>query len=203
MDLSRLTTALDGNPALQRRARLASLCITVLIDDTASTVRIGDAVTVAAGGADDAAFSLSASTEGWREFAKPVPAVGYQSLVGMQRVVHLRVDGDMVVYGRHMLFLEQLFAALRPPAGTTDIAAIGTPFIEPVVGRYLRLDFNGAPHRLYFEEAGQGIPLLCLHTAGSDGRQYRALLNDPAITDRFRASRQRPTGLPRTSMSTR
>ena len=186
MDLSRLTTALDGNPALQRRARLASLCITVLIDDTASTVRIGDAVTVAAGGADDAAFSLSASTEGWREFAKPVPAVGYQSLVGMQRVGHLRVDGDMVVYGRHMLFLEQLFAALRPPAGTTDIAAIGTPFIEPVVGRYLRLDFNGAPHRLYFEEAGQGIPLLCLHTAGSDGRQYRALLNDPAITDRFR-----------------
>src|SRR4029450_7269142 len=45
---------------------------------------------------------------------------------------------------------------------------------------------NGRPHRLYFEEAGQGIPLLCLHTAGADGRQYRELLNDPAITARFR-----------------
>ena len=55
-----------------------------------------------------------------------------------------------------------------------------------MVGRYLRLDFNGRPHRLYFEEAGQGIPLLCLHTAGADGRQYREVLNDPAITARFR-----------------
>ena len=58
--------------------------------------------------------------------------------------------------------------------------------IEPITGRYMRLDIHGRPHRLYWEEAGQGIPLLCLHTAGSDGRQYRALLNDPAITERFR-----------------
>ncbi|MBM3649059.1 MAG: alpha/beta hydrolase [Alphaproteobacteria bacterium] len=64
--------------------------------------------------------------------------------------------------------------------------SVGEPTIEPVIGRYLRLDFKGLPHRLYFEEAGQGIPLLCLHTAGADGRQYRALLNDAAITDRFR-----------------
>ena len=58
--------------------------------------------------------------------------------------------------------------------------------IEPITGRYMRLDIHGRPHRLYWEEAGAGIPLLCLHTAGSDGRQYRALLNDPAITARFR-----------------
>ncbi|MCA1481239.1 alpha/beta hydrolase, partial [Bradyrhizobium sp. NBAIM08] len=34
--------------------------------------------------------------------------------------------------------------------------------MEPVIGRYLRLDLNGQPHRIYFEEAGEGIPLLCL-----------------------------------------
>ena len=60
------------------------------------------------------------------------------------------------------------------------------PAIEPITGRYMRLDVDGRPHRLYWEEAGAGIPLLCLHTAGSDGRQYRALLNDPEITERFR-----------------
>ena len=54
--------------------------------------------------------------------------------------------------------------------------------LEPIVGRYARI----GNHRIYFEEAGQGIPLLCLHTAGSDGRQYRAVLNDPEITRRFR-----------------
>src|SRR5215207_5041416 len=58
--------------------------------------------------------------------------------------------------------------------------------IEPILGRYLHLELGGRPHRVYFEEAGAGIPLLCLHTAGSDGRQYRGLLNDPDVTRRFR-----------------
>jgi pimeloyl-ACP methyl ester carboxylesterase len=64
-------------------------------------------------------------------------------------------------------------------------AAVQTGF-EPVVGRYLNLDLLGKPHRLYVEEAGEGIPLLCLHTAGSDGRQYRAVMNDAGITEKFR-----------------
>ena len=60
------------------------------------------------------------------------------------------------------------------------------PRLEPIVGRYLHLEFQGRPYRVYFEEAGAGIPLLCLHTAGADGRQFRHLLNDAAVTDRFR-----------------
>ncbi len=54
--------------------------------------------------------------------------------------------------------------------------------IEQIVGRYL----NFQDQRIYFEEAGQGIPLLCLHTAGSDGRQWRGVLNDKDITSRYR-----------------
>ena len=186
MDFSRLAAALDGNAALQRRARLAAFSFAVLGGTEPVTVRVGERITVDKGAAANAAFALTASAPGWAEFAKPVPGVGFQSLVGMQRLGHLRVEGDILAWGRHMLFLEQVFAALRPAAPSPAPAAIGEPVIEPIVGRYLRLDFNGRPHRLYFEEAGQGIPLLCLHTAGADGRQYRALLNDPAITARFR-----------------
>jgi pimeloyl-ACP methyl ester carboxylesterase len=57
--------------------------------------------------------------------------------------------------------------------------------IEPVAGRYLHLDYAGRHYRLYFESAGQGIPLVCLHTAGSDTRQYRGLLTAASVTDRF------------------
>ncbi len=183
---TRLAQALDGNEALQRRARLANLSLTVLSGGEATSVQVGERVVVGPAAAFGSAFSLAAPPEAWAEFAKPVPAVGFQSLVAMQRVGHLRVEGDMVAYGRNLLFLEQLFAALRPPSAAQPPAAIGAPVIEPVVGRYLRLDFNGRPHRIYFEEAGEGIPLLCLHTAGADGRQYRALLNDPEITRRYR-----------------
>jgi len=58
--------------------------------------------------------------------------------------------------------------------------------LEPIVGRYLRLPLGGRAHRVYFEEAGQGIPLVCLHTAGADGRQFRHLMNDPEMTRHFR-----------------
>lgn len=60
------------------------------------------------------------------------------------------------------------------------------PSFEPITGRYVNLLLLGKPHRLYIEEAGEGIPLLCLHTAGSDTRQYRAIMNDEEILKRFR-----------------
>lgn len=58
--------------------------------------------------------------------------------------------------------------------------------LEPMVGRYMTLSIAGRDNRVYFEEAGQGIPLLCLHTAGADGRQFRHLMTDPAVTANFR-----------------
>jgi pimeloyl-ACP methyl ester carboxylesterase len=61
-----------------------------------------------------------------------------------------------------------------------------TATLEPVTGRYVRFELDGRSYRVYFEEAGQGIPLLCLHTAGADSRQFRGLLNETRITDRFR-----------------
>jgi len=67
--------------------------------------------------------------------------------------------------------------------------------LEPIVGRYFTLQHNGAAHRVYFEEAGSGPPLLCLHTAGADGRQFRDLLNDAEVTrvlDVFRAASTAP-----------
>ena len=57
---------------------------------------------------------------------------------------------------------------------------------EPISGQYGKFKIDGIDYRIYWEEAGQGIPLVCLHTAGSDGRQYRALLNDKKILERFR-----------------
>ena len=45
---------------------------------------------------------------------------------------------------------------------------------------------QGHEYRVYFEEAGSGIPLVLMHTAGTDGRLYRHLLEDPEITRDFR-----------------
>ncbi len=57
---------------------------------------------------------------------------------------------------------------------------------DSIIGRYVYLTLNGREHRVYFEEAGHGIPLLCLHTAASDSRQYRHLMTDADVTAHFR-----------------
>ena len=79
--------------------------------------------------------------------------------------------------------------AARPRAASRDEGhanrdALMT--IEPIVGRYLNVNVADVAYRIYFEEAGQGTPLLCLHTAGADSRQYRHLMTDEAITRNFR-----------------
>jgi pimeloyl-ACP methyl ester carboxylesterase len=58
--------------------------------------------------------------------------------------------------------------------------------IEPMIGRYVHVDIGGEVHRVYFEENGRGIPLVCLHTAGSDNRQWRYLLADEEFAKDFR-----------------
>ncbi|MAM67709.1 MAG: alpha/beta hydrolase [Rhodospirillaceae bacterium] len=58
--------------------------------------------------------------------------------------------------------------------------------IDSITGRYVYFDIEGRPHRVYFEESGAGIPLICLHTAGSDATQFRHLLTDVEIAKQFR-----------------
>ena len=57
---------------------------------------------------------------------------------------------------------------------------------DPIVGRYVYVPYDGQTYRIYYEENGSGIPMVCLHTAGTDGRQWRHQLCDPEITKNFR-----------------
>lgn len=58
--------------------------------------------------------------------------------------------------------------------------------IENIIGRYVTVSIAGVQQRIYFEEAGQGRPIVCLHTAGADTRQWRHLLNDVEVTSQHR-----------------
>ena len=175
----------DANPhiALQRSFGPLTLDLRSGDDRTVATID-GQGVRFSPPGPAAADLVLSAAPAAWAELRKAAPAPGFQTLATMRRARHLTVTGDMVKFSRHLLLLEMLFSPLED--GAAPEAGAVAPVVEPVTGRYLRLSIAGRPHRVYFEEAGQGVPLLCLHTAGSDGRQYRHILNDAGVTDRFR-----------------
>src|SRR5207244_10635562 len=57
---------------------------------------------------------------------------------------------------------------------------------DAAVGRYVYVRIQGVQHRIYYEEAGRGIPILLQHTAGADGREWRFMLEDSDLQQRFR-----------------
>ena len=57
--------------------------------------------------------------------------------------------------------------------------------IEPIVGRYIYLTIQGIEYRVYCEESGHGIPMICQHAGGSQTLEWRFVLNDPEITSKY------------------
>jgi pimeloyl-ACP methyl ester carboxylesterase len=50
-----------------------------------------------------------------------------------------------------------------------------------IVGRYVTLAVGEDTTDVFYEETGDGVPLVCLHTAGADSRQFHDLLRHPAL----------------------
>ncbi len=175
------------HPNISWRGRFANACIELRSGETSHFLQLdSDGVSISDSQPDhNITLTLAASEAAWSELLGPAPRPGLQSISAMRRMGHLRVSGDFLAYYQNLMALEILFAMSRPrPDNAT--ASPSEPILDPIVGRYINMDFQGRPHRIYFEEAGSGIPLICLHTAGADGRQYREILNDLDITANYR-----------------
>jgi pimeloyl-ACP methyl ester carboxylesterase len=180
--------------ALERRGRTLDADVLIEVGDRAwlAAIRRGQVVELRRGPFVLPSFTLALriTAEGMARFLAPAPVPGWNDLLALRRQGALRIEGDTAVFFAHLAWFKGALALLRqgpvPAKAVAPAAPWGEPEFEPVTGRYLRMDIEGRPHRVYVEEAGEGTPLLLLHTAGSDGRQWRDLLNDAEITSRFR-----------------
>jgi pimeloyl-ACP methyl ester carboxylesterase len=132
---------------------------------------------------------VTAAEVAWRDFLAVVPRPPCADLFGAQRGWLMDIQPLITDAARHNAvrrfgWLLRAAAVGEPPAQPTRPVRHGQH--DQAVGRYVHLDVDGESHRLYYEQAGSGIPLLCHHTAASDARQWRHLLEDSWVTDRFR-----------------
>lgn len=130
-------------------------------------------------------LALRIAPDGWAAFMAADPEPGWHDLMGLRRKGKLFAEGDLALFFAHLQWFKAALALLRPAVTQPRANPPAPAGWEPIRGGYLHLQIQGRPHRVYVEQAGEGIPLVLLHTAGSDGRQYRDLLNDPAVTSRF------------------
>lgn len=101
----------------------------------------------------------------------------------------LERQADDLLWWQYLPAIQRIVELLRAPgepAARTMVEGRELPRFDSPVGRYVHLDLDGHDHRVFYEEAGTGIPVLMQHTAGSHGTQWRHLFENPTITDHFR-----------------
>ena len=135
-------------------------------------------------------IAFTGDTMTWQNVLAAVPERFNNDL--MANISHaqgLAREADPVVFAQYFAAVARSVELLRPPIerGETmphDNRPAGT--LDAPVGRYVHLNIDGFDHRVYYEEAGQGIPVLMQHTAGAHSAQWRHVFEVPEITERFR-----------------
>ncbi len=178
---------LDGELRLAVRHWTGGIRLAIGNDQTGFTVTNG----VIEAGVPEAGpdvVSIAGSIDAWTPLLEAVPSRFATGVVPFVAAGLLTVDADPIRYWQYLPAIERTIELLRPPVETPRTVPEergSVPRHDSPVGRYIHLDLEGADYRIYYEQAGTGIPLLLQHTAGAHGLQWRHLFEVPEITDHF------------------
>jgi hypothetical protein len=123
----------------------------------------------------------------WAEALSPQPAVGYQSFGALRRQTPgFRMQGHELHWAQALPVLERLLQAMRSKPEVADNT--NPRFFDALAhvrGKYVQL--GTAPDTWAYSEAcGEGPPLLMLHTAGADARQWHGLMAQAELRQAWR-----------------
>jgi pimeloyl-ACP methyl ester carboxylesterase len=172
---------------LRRWGRQASLRFALESDGVPVEFAFGEA-------APTPAFTLAAPAAIWAKALQPLPPRHHHSLFALRmRVPEFRILGSELALMQHchlarrVLEIGRWLAAGRAlPVPEIPRPALVEPEPAEILGRYVPVTADGTAYRIHCEAAGEGRDLLCLHTAGADGRQFHRLMADRRITRDWR-----------------
>lgn len=183
LDPARLATALN-DPELLAMARGLEARLRLRCGEAGLDLLAQGGTLTAGRMAGQADVTLEGDAPLWRAVLAEVPPPRSQSFTALQLAnPAASVSGDALRLAQSRPVLERLLELLRAPA---PAAAQAAPDLSGITGRYVRLDAPDGIHDIFVEEAGRGIPVVLLHTAGADARQYQALLAAAELTRDFR-----------------
>lgn len=133
--------------------------------------------------------TLTAADSVWDALLSAVPPRFMNDIWPLIGRKKLHKSGDPLVFAQYFPAVMRAVELLRPASpvmGLHHERASCAGHLDSPIGRYIHLELGGQDYRIYFEEAGTGIPLILHHTAGSHASQWRHLFECKEITDRFR-----------------
>jgi pimeloyl-ACP methyl ester carboxylesterase len=180
-------TACANDPVLAAWRGPWSVAFAVESDGAATSFAIVDGV-VHPGGASQ--FTLAAPAAVWTKFLAPIPPRHHHAIFAMAaQVPEFSVRGDQLAFLQHCHVVRRVLEIGKwlalgnaAPTPASPHLPLTAPSSRPLVtGQYVPLTARGTTYQVYAEQAGVGRDLLCLHTAGADGRQFHRLMADPRI----------------------
>ncbi|MGH7041814.1 MAG: alpha/beta fold hydrolase [Acetobacteraceae bacterium] len=137
---------------------------------------------------------LTATPQAWAKFLQPIPPRHHHNFFAMlAQVPGTAVEGDALAFYQHAHVVRRVLEIGRwlvgdnvPPAPPSAHPPGNPPRVPPVIGAYLPVAACGTNQTIYYEQAGEGQDVLCLHTAGADARQFHRLMADPRLTQEHR-----------------
>ena len=132
-------------------------------------------------------FTLAAESAVWEKLLQPDPPPMFHAFFAAIATGGMHFEGDVRLMFQQMATFSNWLSAGRALSGPSSVPD-DPPWQDAwqAVGRYVNVALDGRRHKVFYFEAGQGIPLLCQHTAGNENRQWRHLLEDRELTQHYR-----------------
>lgn len=136
---------------------------------------------------EPSSFTLIADDDVWEGLFSPEPRPMEHAIFAAIAMGNMRFEGDIRPVFQQMATLSEWVNVGRTLNGDVTLAA-EPPWLDEwqAVGRYTNVTVDGHRHKVFYFEAGEGIPVLCQHTAGNENRQWRHLLEDRELTKKYR-----------------
>ena len=167
-------------------------CFAVACDGETSVFNLIEGRVAATDGAP--AFTLSAPAAIWSKFLEPIPPRHHHGIFAMMyRLPEFAIQGDQLAFMQHAHIARRvleigkwLVLGHALPVPVSLHPREGARAVPAVTGRYVPVTVRGVTYQIYSESAGSGQDVLCMHTAGADGRQFHGLMADPRIVANHR-----------------
>jgi pimeloyl-ACP methyl ester carboxylesterase len=128
---------------------------------------------------------LAAAEDDWEKLLVVPPPPRFQAFTALAIAnPAFTLSGDPHLIAQARAVIERLFelVVLSPPAQALGVERL----MSQISGRYHRVTLPEGTADIHVETAGSGRPILFLHTAGADARQFHGQLADVALAADWR-----------------
>jgi pimeloyl-ACP methyl ester carboxylesterase len=133
----------------------------------------------------EADIVISAATAAWAQALAEPPPPRFHSFTAWQIANPVfEVQGKPLDIAQARPALERVVELVVGEAGEQTSPAERN--LAQITGRYHRIEAGAQAYDVYCEHAGEGVPVLFLHTAGADGRQFLGQTSDVGLARDYR-----------------